>query len=227
MLSYASLPVLLILSSNHRPMVRRLIPLRNWRSQRRHHGDGRRCGSGCSAVACRPAQLVSAPPPSSSLPPPLPTPTSISALTASSTPPEAGAIASAAIPRMKVVHPQPPTTICRCRCHRRRRRRRRRLRRAPPPSWCVAQSSAAPLSSSRPPPACLAPVATTSSSPTNEGVHPHEESHGICHGCGASSGARNVVEISHLPTAKPRRCAAAASDPPEGGGEGGPGKPSS
>jgi hypothetical protein len=206
-------------------MVRRPIPLRNWRSQRCHHGDGRRCGSGRPAVACRPAHWC----PLRRHPhrsPPLPTPTAISALTASSTPPEAGAVASAAIPSMKVVHPQPPTTICRCRC-RRRHRRRRRLRCAPPPSWCVARSSAAPLSSSRPPPACLAPVATTSSSPTNEGVHPHKESHGVCHGCGASSGARNVVEISHLPTAKPRRCAAAAGDPPEGGGERGPGKPSS
>ena len=68
-------------------------------------------------------------------------------------------------------------------------------------------------------------VATTSSSPTNAGVHPWEESHGVCHGLGASSGARNVVGI-----APPRwhQCrAVAAGNPHKGGGEGGQGKPSS
>jgi hypothetical protein len=39
-------------------------------------------------------------------------------------------------------------------------------------------------------------VATTSSLPTNKGTHPCKESHSICHGHGASSGARDVVGIT-------------------------------
>ena len=66
---------------------------------------------------------------------------------------------------------------------------------------------------------------TTSYSPTNEGVHHREESHGVCHSRGASSDARNVVGIA--PPRRRRRRAATAGDPREGGGEGGVGKPSS
>jgi hypothetical protein len=32
--------------------------------------------------------------------------------------------------------------------------------------------------------------------PTNEGVHPREESHGLCHSHGTSSGAMNIVGIT-------------------------------
>jgi hypothetical protein len=74
---------------------------------------------------------------------------------------------------------------------------------SPPPRRCVLLL---------PPPALFEPediaatiVNTTSSSPTNEGVHHREESHGVCHSRGASSGARNVVGIAPPLTALPPR----------------------
>jgi hypothetical protein len=78
----------------------------------------------------------------------------------------------------------------------------------------ASSSSPLPLSSSRPLPALACRqrediaatiVNTTSSSPTNEGVHHREESHGVCHSRGASSGARNVVGIAPPLTALPPR----------------------
>ena len=51
-------------------------------------------------------------------------------------------------------------------------------------------------------------IATTSSLPANEGVHPQEESHIVCHGHGTSSGARDVVGI-----APPQQCRRRAPPP--------------
>ena len=82
----------------------------------------------------------------------------------------------------------------------------------------ASSSSPLPLSSSRPLTALACHqhkdiaatiVDTTSSSPTNEGVHHHEESHGICHSRGNSSGTRNVVGITPPPHG------AAAALPPQ------------
>jgi len=53
----------------------------------------------------------------------------------------------------------------------------------------------------------------------NESVYPREESHGVCHGCGASSGS-----IGMIPPPQRRRCsAAAAAIPARAAGRGGRG----
>jgi len=130
------------------------------------------------------------------------------------------------------------TSLCPLRPH-----SSRRVVRCPPTTWqhrhcliAASSSSPLPLSPSRPLAALACRqrndiaatiVATSSSSPTNKGVHPREESHGVCHGRGASSGSRNIVGITPPPRRCRRRAATAAGDPREGGGERRPGKPSS
>ena len=146
-------------SSNHRPVVRRPFPLRDWRSRRSNRGDGRRSGSGRPVVTRRPARSAAAPPSPSSLPsPPPPLPP------CRRRPPSArcrrhqfpwGRAPSPALPfpASMMARPRSPTTNCRCRCHSRCRRRRLRRAPPPPPSCCVVRSSAARLPRVvRPPP---------------------------------------------------------------------------
>jgi len=123
-------------SSDHRPVVRRLILLHDWHSQH-HQGNGCCCGSSCPVVACRPAWSAAAPP----LPPSLPPHAAADRLwrvVGIINPPRRRAPSPALpFPASTVARPKPPMTDCHRRCRHCHCRCRRKLRRAPQPSCCV------------------------------------------------------------------------------------------